>query len=434
MEHLKLNNISFTENGKRINYNYSASASSILNLLNIEKPLYSKYQIDVSDVPLSIAVIPFLCNLLPIAWYAGFIIEVDEVDDAFYIAQEKLKAEFAKRKDAGNFKGDLIAKKKIKNTINGNNTSMLFSGGVDAYATYIRIFDQNPDLITIHGADIEIEDHEQWTDFTDFLEAEKLLKNKKYYIETNLRDFYTYQVELLLEDIGWWGKVQHGLALNGAVAPLSYINGYKSIYIASSYTDSIDIDWGSTPEIDSKITWANDFKVYHDGYDLKRQDKVDLIANFSTDSKFKLRVCYSELRTKTEFNCSNCEKCFRTILGLILNDKNPNDYGFIVNNEVYSKFYKILEAGAASKGVKYFWWELMQKAQNNEKFFVFDNLELETIEIDKIKEGAIDNLLEKKLNNPNLKKQRIRFIIRNKFPWVPKLYRELKKLTTVNKS
>ncbi len=428
MDYLKLNSISFSENGKKINYDYSSDNSLILKLLNTSKPLYSKYQIDVSNTPLSIAVIPFLSNLLPIAWYAGFSIEIDEVDEGFYLAQEKLKAEFSKRKNVGNTKGGLIAKKIIPNIIEGNKTSMLFSGGVDAYATYIRIYDKNPDLITIHGADIEIEDHEQWNDFTSFIESEKLLENKKYYIETNLREFYTYQVELLLDDIGWWGKVQHGLALNGAVAPLSYINGYKSIYIASSYTDSIDIEWGSTPEIDREISWANGFKVYHDGYDLKRQDKVDLIADFSTrtETKFKLRVCYSELRT--EFNCSNCEKCFRTILGLILNDKNPNDYGFNVDENVYDKFYQVLNAGSASKGVRYFWWELMEKAKTSKKFYIFNNSEKETNHINKIKEGSIDNLLEQKLSTKNLKKQRIRFIIRNKFPWAPKLYRQIKKL------
>jgi len=287
MEKLILRQISYSDNGTKINYDYEANGQ-VQKYFDKEQLFYSKYLIDVSKVPDSIAVIPFLSNVLPIAWYAGFTIEVDEVDEDFYHSQELVKAEFEKRDLPSSFGGTLVAKKIVKNNSTGNKSAMLFSGGVDAYATYIRVYDKKPDLITLLGADIEIEDQEQWNDFTGFVENETLLKdNHKEYVETNLRDFYTYQVELLLKDIGWWGKVQHGLALIGAIAPLCYVYNYGEIYIASSYTDHIDIDWGSTPEMDEKITWANGLKVFHDGYELKRQDKVDLIADFAA-TKYKV--------------------------------------------------------------------------------------------------------------------------------------------------
>ncbi len=424
MEKLILRNISFVEDGKKIVYDYSVD-SQIQKFFVEDQPFYIKYQVDISSTPGSIAVIPFLSNMLPIAWFAGFEIEVDEIDEDFYHAQEEVKKEFEKRGQSLN--GKLTAKKMVKNNVKGDQTAMLFSGGVDAYATYIRIHDKKPDLVTLLGADIQIEDKEQWNDFANFIETEELLKeNQKEFIESNLRDFYTYQVELLLSDIGWWGKVQHGLALIGALAPISYVYSYGAIYIASSYTDHIDIDWGSTPTMDEKITWGSGVKVFHDGYELKRQDKVDLIADFSakTDTKFKLRVCYSEKRT--EFNCSVCEKCFRTILGLILNGKNPNDYGFNVDEKIYDKFYKVLNIGGASKGVRYFWWELMEKAKHVDEFYVFNNKEAETKQINDIRQGKIDSLLEQKINNPNKGIHRIKFIIRNKFPGLVRLYSKLK--------
>ncbi|WP_108804102.1 hypothetical protein [Aquimarina sp. Aq107] len=426
MDTLKLHAITYSEDGRKINYEYSVDAN-IQKLFTDNELFYVKYQIDVSETPLSIAVIPFLSNVLPMAWFAGFTIEVDEVDEDFYNAQEKIKQEFVKRDSSSSFEGTLVAKKLIKNSIEKSKSSMLFSGGVDAFATYIRIYDQKPDLITLHGADITIKDKEQWNDFTDFIENEELLNdNNKEFIETNLRDFYTYQVELLLNDIGWWGKVQHGLALVGSIAPLSFVNKYGSVHIASSYTDHIDIDWGSTPEIDEKITWGSGFKVFHDGYELKRQDKVDLIAKFASekDKRFRLRVCYSEKRT--EFNCSYCEKCFRTILGLILNNQNPNEYGFNVDSSVYDKIYQILHIGSGSKGVKYFWWELMEKAKNVDTFFVFDDLETETKHMNDFRNGKVDRLLEEKLNNANKGTNRLKFIIRNKFPWLQKIYRKFK--------
>ena len=426
MEKLIVKAISASNNGHRINYDYTLTAG-IRKYFNLDKPFYIAFQEDISSVPESILAIPLIANLAPIAWYAGFNIEIEALDQDFNTALQIIKLDFLKRQSVDELKGDVVPKKLVQNTFEKSKTAMLFSGGVDAYATYIRIFDKTPDLITLLGADIQIEDQKQWTDFTNFVESEELLKNNdKEYITANLRDFYTYQVELLLTDIGWWGKVQHGLALIGALAPLSYIKGYKEIYIASSYTDNINIEWGSTPQIDEAITWANGVQVYHDGYNLKRQDKVDLIANFAekADTKFKLRVCYSEKRT--EFNCSYCEKCFRTIFGLILNNKNPNDYGFNVDGSVYDKMYTIFNIGSGSKGVRYFWWELMEKAKSVDQFYVFSDEEAERKQIDKIRSGSIDQLLEQKLNTPKSKSQRLKFIIRNKFPWLRKMYRKIK--------
>ena len=422
---LKLKNIVFEDTGSKIVYDYTTQNDSN-KYFNAADPFYIKYQIDVSSVPESILVIPFLSNVLPIAWFAGFYIEVNDVDFDFLECIKVLKIEFQKQFPDYKLEGGLKAKKVTKNKINGTNTAMLFSGGVDAYATYIRTHEKTPDLVTILGADIEINDKEQWTSFTDFIESETLLKsNAKQYIETNVRTFYTYQVELLLKDIGWWGKVQHGLSLIGSLAPLSLIKGYQDIFIASSYTEQIDIAWGSTPQIDEKISWAG-IKVHHDGYELKRQDKVDLITKFSSDaeSNFKLRVCYSELRNA--FNCSACEKCYRTILGLILNGKDPNNYGFDVDAHVYKNMFELLNYGGASRGMQYFWWELMEKAKATDAVFTFKNKALESMQLDRIRNGELHQILEDKINKPTSNWFKFKFIARNKFSGLYNLYKKIK--------
>lgn len=423
---LKLKDINIADDGRKILFDYVATNSLVKKYFNLDDSYYTKYDDNVSEVPKSILVIPFLSNVLPIAWFAGFDIEVPEVDENFFNAVKLVKKEFQKQFSDYSLKGNLTAKQLVKNSITGKKSAMLFSGGVDAYATYIRIHNKTPDLVTILGADIEIEDKSQWNAFTDFVENEKLLQeNEKHYIETNVRTFYTYQVELLLKDIGWWGKVQHGLSLIGALAPLSYINGYSNIYIASSYTEQIDIAWGSTPQIDEKISWAS-IKVFHDGYELKRQDKVDLITKFSEDKNtaFKLRVCYSELRS--EFNCSKCEKCYRTILGIILNGANPNEYGFNVDENVYQKIFKLLNHGSASKGMQYFWWELMEKAKQSKTIFTFSNKSKENEQLDRIRNGEIHQILERKINNPKRLSEKIKFILRNRFSNIYNLYKRIR--------
>tara|TARA_R110002033_G_scaffold143840_2_gene181949 strand:- start:21327 stop:22601 length:1275 start_codon:yes stop_codon:yes gene_type:complete len=422
---IKLDAILFSENGRKISYDYSFSAGT-QKFFNKNNPYYCIYDADVSQVPQSIAVIPFLSNTITIAWFAGFDIEVDEVDQDYYNALIAIKEEFKKWYPNLDLKGGLIAKKQVKNSINGTKKAMLFSGGVDAFATYLRYYEEKPDLITIHGPDIEINDVEQWNDLRNYIEEEPLLAtNAKNFISSNVRDFYSYHVPLLVDNMSWWGKIQHGLALLGVTAPIAYMNKYAEIAIASSYTKDIDISWGSTPETDEKITWAG-LKIKHDGYELQRQDKVDLIANFvqDTNKSLRLRVCYSELRE--EFNCSNCEKCFRTILGLVLAGQNPNNFGFKVDQQFYEKMFNIIGEGSSSKGMNYFWWELSQKAKIVTAPFIFEDAIFEKEQIKKIALREIDDKHVENLGKKGTKKRKIKYILRNKFAPLYNLYKRIR--------
>ncbi|MCB0372558.1 MAG: hypothetical protein KDD31_06090 [Muricauda sp.] len=422
---ITLNEILVTDNGKRIDYAFTA-ISDASKFVNEDEKFYIEYLENIASVPKSILAIPFISNWLPVAWFAGFDIVVDEIDSKFYDSMMALRDEFAKQFPDYDLKGSLKANTLVENECIGEKSAMLFSGGVDAYATYIRVRDKKPDLVTILGADIEIGDIEQWERFKTFMESEELLsKNEKQYITTNVRNFYTYHVELLLKDIGWWGKVQHGLSLIGSLAPLSFIKGYKSVYIASSYTKEIQIAWGSTPKTDETIRWCGT-QVFHDGYELKRQDKVDLIATFAKTNKvpFRLRVCYSELRT--DFNCSNCEKCFRTILGILLNNEDPNSYGFVVDETIYDKIFAIISQGGASRGMQYFWLELKNKANETDTFFVFKDKALESAKLDRIRNGELNSIIEAKLKDKTGIMDKVRFIARNRFPWLRTIYRKIR--------
>jgi hypothetical protein len=76
---------------------------------------------------------------MPIAWFAGFDVHVNEVDDVFYKSLETIKEEFSRNfSQIDLLKGNLVTKNKIKNQYHLDKTAMLFSGGVDAYTTYFR--------------------------------------------------------------------------------------------------------------------------------------------------------------------------------------------------------------------------------------------------------------------------------------------------------
>jgi len=421
---LKLNKIEYSDEGKKIHYLYEFTPD-IAKYFNKKEPLFSNYSLDVSNVPKSINVIPFLANIMPIAWFSGFDVYVDEVDDVFYNSLKTIKKEFSRNHSQIDMqKGNLIVKSKVKNIYPIAKSAMLFSGGLDAYTTYFRNISSKLELITIWGADVELDDEKQWSRVLGLNQKEKLLQqNKKQYIKSNIRNFYTYHVDLLLENLGWWGKVQHGLALNGLVAPLSYINGYATLYIASSYTKDFGLEWGSTPEIDNNIKWSNT-SVIHDGYELKRQDKVKVVVNSLKDlnTSIALRVCYSELNTK--INCSSCEKCHRTIIGIILENENPNKFGFEVSSDIYTSIFKDYTNGFSSKGTKYFWWEILERIKTTKEIYIFDDEDDEYIKMQELKTLIESNMLLSEHKKTLI--QKIKFSIQRTFPKLFKIYLKMR--------
>lgn len=374
----RIGQINFSDHGKTIVYQYEVGAA-IVKYFNKKEKLFASYDLPVDQIPPSIAVIPLLANVMPIAWFAGFDVHVDEVDADFNDALDKIRIEMAKHHpNLSAATTRLHYKNLVKNNIPKENTAMLFSGGVDAFATYFRHFDETPELVTIQGADIELTDTKQWDDVQSFNANEPILaQNQKHYIRSNFQKFYTYNVDLLLPNLGWWGNIQHGLALICSLAPLAYLRNFGTIYIASTRSSHMEFNpWGSMPEIDERISWAG-VQVIHDGFELKRQDKVDAIvaAVNKLGAKTTIRVCYSEL--KDAMNCSKCEKCIRTIFGIMLAGDNPNEYGFVADAKIYDAIQTAVGNGFRSKGTQFFWKEIMQKAVDSDNIFTFGDAEKE---------------------------------------------------------
>lgn len=371
-----LHSIRLDDTKQKIIYDYECSAE--ISHYFKEK-FYAEYDVNLEGVPEGILVIPLLANIVPMAWFIGFDIYLNEVDQVFLNSLDSIKLVFAKKFETIDQKtSQIIVKNKFSYPIQHTKNAMLFSGGVDAYATYFRNVNPDLELITIQGADIAVNDIKQWTSAQKNNENEPLLKvHAKRYICSNLRDFYSFDVDSLVVGATWWGTVQHGLALNGLVAPLAFKCGYKQLFIASSYTDYIQIFWASMPDIDNSIAWSGT-QVVHDGYELKRIDKIGLIVNHTRqlEKKNNLRVCYSELNKG--LNCSKCEKCYRTMLGISLFNANPNDYGFNTGVNMYSEIEKLLVKGFASPGTRYFWGELLQKMKSVDYIYDFEQQNSDT--------------------------------------------------------
>lgn len=421
----KLNNTTFSDNGKRIDYDYDVSAS-IAKYFQKKAPYFVAYDRDVSSVPLSIAVIPLLANVAPIAWFVGFDIHVDELDATFYESLQNLREEFSKhfpdiKKDTKLHVGQLV-----NNEFSQDHSALLFSGGLDSFESLTRNLDADPFLVSVLGADIEIPDTKRWNDFKRFNKEEKIVADDKLcYVTSNLRTFYTYEVDLLV-NVGWWGKIQHGMALIGLIAPLSYLHGIRTIMIASSNTGEVSFGWGSTSETDEMVKWANT-KVIHDGFHLRRTEKIENIVGFAhrTGHHVKLRVCYSEWREG--YNCSVCAKCQRTMLGILLCGENPDDYGFHVPDNFYDLIFKNFHENAVmTTGVAYEWRCLQEKARTIDNLFVIKDKVSETNNIDTFASLRLDELINKNAGKGQTVKN-IKYVIISKFPKLFRTYLKIRR-------
>jgi len=323
------------------------SVSKELKKFFKEYEFFAEYNHDISDVPKSILTIPILSNLLPIAWFTGATIYTDSADRDFLASLNDLKNSFQEMHPKIKMGGGIVAKNIVENKKEKHTESpaTLFSGGIDSLDTFVRYKDRRPYLVTVWGADINLD----WETGWERVRVNNSGFAKKYmleniFIKSNFRRFL-HEKNLIRHCAqrsicSWWGEVQHGFALTGLCAPVSFSLGFGEIYVPSTHTEKFSVAWGSDPKIDNRIKWAGT-KVIHDAYDLDRQDKI---INISKHLKTKspdmpIRVCWESCAGG---NCSVCEKCCRTMTGFMAESIDPKNIGFSeIDIESVKKNFKI---------------------------------------------------------------------------------------------
>ena len=317
------------------------------NILILNLFFFIEYDIDISSVPDSILVIPFLANILPIAWVLDEEIVISEIDAEFYNSIHKFKSGYINMYPMLNFRGSIKCRNIVKNNfVNINNSSRMhplcfFSGGVDSFNTLIRHIDEKPILLSIWGSDVNFDDFEGWNNINKIIDSTVNLFNlKSHKIKSSFR--YFLNTELLSYKVqksgdGWWHGFQHGIGIISHAAPIAWLYKSKICYFASSYSkkDPVTLPCASYPTIDETLHFM-ETQVIHDGFEQFRQDKIDTIVKFKKEKKYniKLHVCW---QSQGGVNCNKCEKCLRTILGIIVAHGNPDEFGlhYIPSNMKY---------------------------------------------------------------------------------------------------
>lgn len=296
-----------------------------------EKLFWIEYSMPINNVPPSIAVIPFCANVLPIIWLLDAILEIPELDLYFYNSIDEFKKGYVKMYPTLNFNGKLQVGKLVGNSyVSDAKSAVFFSGGVDAFSTLISHLDESPVLLTLWGADIKLDDTLGWKKVADHIEATGEKWKLDYcFIKTNFREIVSERPLNYLVSrtgYGYWYGFQHGIGIICHAAPIAFMSKIRIVYLASSYTKGGQIACASSPTIDNYVKFSS-CRVVNDQPEWTRQDKIIHICDYvkRTGVKIELRVCWESVGGG---NCCHCEKCYRTIFGILAEGENPLEYGF----------------------------------------------------------------------------------------------------------
>ncbi len=333
----------------RIEYYYEVEGTW-KEAFQLEKTFSVAYSMDISFVPPSVAVVPLLANILPIAWVYDAEIIVPSCDKDFYDCIEEVKQGYRDMYPRMNFGGTLTVDQIEENPVkNQSGTCAFFSGGVDAFNTLTKHISEKPTLITLWGADVDLTDETGWNRVKEHLEETcKEFELDYVMIKTGFRDFLHEGVlgAVVRESgDGWWHGFQHGIGIISHAAPIMYALGKKTVYFASSFTiaDKGRVTCASDPSIDNYVRFCG-CNIIHDGYEFNRQMKIHNITQFTKKSgkRISLRVCWESMGGS---NCCNCEKCWRTILGLYAECVSPEEYGFHYSSQQLAMIAKKMKSG-----------------------------------------------------------------------------------------
>lgn len=188
-----------------------------------------------------------------------------------------------------------------------------FSGGVDSLATLranrLDFPPEHPrsikDGLLIYG--LEVEDPEVFQQVVSSMsEIAQDADVRLIPVSTNVRH--------LDEDWGFWGKEFQGAVLAAVAHALS--QRITLVTIPSSFDIAHLYPYGSHPLLDPNYS-SSDLRIQHDSILLSRLAKTRLVADWDVALQ-NLRVCNkTEQLLPGALNCGECEKCLRTMTGLI---------------------------------------------------------------------------------------------------------------------
>jgi hypothetical protein len=336
------------------------------------EPFRTDYDVPIADVPDGVLAIPVLAQVCPVAWANGADVYVDEVDARFARALSDVEESLCRMHDFLEG-GTLYARRTIEPTPPaGDGSGLLFTGGVDSTCSYVRHREESPTLISVRGWTITPDeaDDGKWAALRD--RVSRFADDRDLgtaFVESNMLSVLDHPMLLAhykrYVDGGWYSSVGHGLGLLGLCAPLAYARGLTDLYVAATHWEGIDLEWGSRPDVDERVRWTGT-RCHHDAYELTRQERVDVIADYvrEEDPDLQLQTCNDRM----DGNCGACEKCYRTAIGLRLAGLEPSAHGYPFSDADYDDLRRALADGewVLGQDERYMWADIRERARETE--------------------------------------------------------------------
>ena len=350
----------------------TVSVTGTVSRFLADDTMWVRYDRSIESVPEGVAPIPVLAQLLPVAWAAGADVTVPVLDERFAEAIPRVRRALCEMHDFLEGGSVTVERRERYDPDHDDGCGLLFTGGVDSTASYVRHQDREPTLIAIRGWTItpDERDDDAWeamrSRLTTFAERRSL---ETAFVESNMLRFLDHPLLLAHYkrhvDGAWYSSVGHGLGLTGLCAPLAYVGGMADLYVAATHWEGIDLAWGSRPDVDDAVAWSGT-DCHHDGYHLTRQERIDRIAAYvdASSTPLSLHTCNERFDT----NCGRCEKCYRTAVGLRLAGVDPNELDYRFDDADYDAIRRAFENGdwVIGEDERYMWEDIQDRAREVE--------------------------------------------------------------------
>jgi len=331
----------------------------------LNEPLFiHSEQTDLSNTPEDIACLPFVYNIAPIVWRLGGDWQAPQLSSAAAENLELVRTGMAELWPDYEWNGKIHgSSKNSKQT--SHNPALLFSGGLDSTFSAMQLVEKKPTLITIHGGrDLQLADENAWASVekatAKFANSHQL---DSIQIKSNFTSTLTDKVDQLCPDLpaSWWASIQHGLGLAGVAAPVMFAAGSDELYISATHTTGHQAGWGSHPKLDGVLNWGA-AKANHFGYDYDRTQKIQALADLAEKKHYSIPELIVCTRRNRQGNCMRCPKCLRTMGSVLVNDLDPNSFGFeLSKNDAKSHLMGSIPASIKVTDNEIFAWKSISK-------------------------------------------------------------------------
>jgi len=321
---------------------FKLSCSKTIGDCFLSDKMYIQYDRSIRGLDDSVLCIPAVSGLITIAWAHGADLYVEELDKTYLESLRKIQPVMTKLYP--DFPSSKIhARKVVSNRFCNDKYGLLFSGGLDSITSYIKYRSKKPELIYVWGIDVRSYDTESWKKTLKMLAIFSAREGVRInVIRTNIYEMMDRDFLLRKFGLDWWPNVSYGIVLTGLCAPLTCVAGVDSLLFASGATSTIGFRYpsGSYPLIINNLSWG-DTQVFLDNRELGRQLKIRYFLKNFTENYFHpfLKVCNKHEEPAS--NCGVCEKCYRSIVGLVVEGIDPVKCGFNnVDRETFKKIKK----------------------------------------------------------------------------------------------